>query len=91
MEEAPENGKELLHSVRGNGMNEWMNDEVWVNSAVENILKNNCTVHKMCVGISYGWQALENECSSAPVSAGNMFQDLPGLLETAVNIEQYIQ
>jgi hypothetical protein len=25
MEEAPENGKELLHSAQANGMNEWMN------------------------------------------------------------------
>jgi hypothetical protein len=25
MEEAPENGKELSHSVHANGMNEWMN------------------------------------------------------------------
>jgi hypothetical protein len=25
MEEAPENGKELLHSAHVNGMNEWMN------------------------------------------------------------------
>jgi hypothetical protein len=26
MEEAPENGKELLHSAHANGMNEWMNE-----------------------------------------------------------------
>jgi hypothetical protein len=25
MEEAPENGKELLHSAHANGINEWMN------------------------------------------------------------------
>jgi len=25
MEEAPENGKESLHSAHANGMNEWMN------------------------------------------------------------------
>ena len=29
MEEAPENGKELLHSAHANGINEWMN-WLWV-------------------------------------------------------------
>ena len=31
MEEAPENGKELLHSAHANGMNEWMNERIACN------------------------------------------------------------
>ena len=29
MEEAPENGKESLHSAHANGLNEWMNAHAW--------------------------------------------------------------
>jgi hypothetical protein len=36
-------------------------------------------------------QPLKSLYSSAPVSAGNAFQDLPRLLETADNTERYIQ
>jgi hypothetical protein len=31
-----------------------------------------------------------SQYSSAPISAGNTFQDLPWLCETAVNTEHYI-
>ena len=35
MEEAPENGMELLHSAHANGMNEWRQEEIGKKSEVK--------------------------------------------------------
>jgi hypothetical protein len=46
MEEAPENGKESLHSAHANGMNEWMN--AWMNEYMNEWMCSNQAKNDEC-------------------------------------------